>query len=88
MNPLAQAYFADVWDANSGTIQLNTSDSSNVDDSIKYMIDKGIIKPEEAATIKAEVMRMIETGESPDIKLPSLTNESLLVKTFSFLRNK
>ena len=86
-DPVVKAYFADVWNSETNTIELNTLDKSRVDDVINSMIKDGTITKEQAPDIKAEVERRISNDDPPEIKIPAYTNESIFqTKSFSFIK--
>lgn len=67
-DPVTQAYFADVW--KDGQVNINQSEKSRIDDVIQDMIDRKLIKPEQAAEVKAKALDLIESGEEPPMELP------------------
>ena len=82
--PVVQAYFADVYDPESGVINVNLVDKSRLDSTIQEMVRMGKIRPEEAAGIKAEALKLIQSGEEPEIKLPPVNEGLFSVKGLSF----
>ena len=82
--PVVQAYFSDVYDAESGVINVNLVDKSRLDSTIQKMVETGKIKPEEAAGIKAKALELIQSGEEPEIKLPPVNEGLFSVKGLYF----
>jgi hypothetical protein len=85
--PVTKAYFADVWDSEAGLINVNTLDKSKLDKVIQDMIKNGEITAEEAPSVKAKVLQLLNSGEEPEIKLPPVNEGLFSVKGLS-LGNK
>lgn len=84
-DPEVEAYFSDVWQ--NGKLEMNQTTTSRLDEVVDKMVKDGRITKDQAASVKANVTRMIENDEAPEIKLPPAeTNESLFkFKGFSFI---
>ena len=85
-DPVAQAYFSDVYNPETGMIDVNQVDKSRMDEVIADMVKKGIITSEEAPGVKRKAQELIDSGESPNLELPPVKMDEGLFqfKSFSF----
>lgn len=86
-SPLTKLYFADVWNSEAGVIDVNTLDQSRIDKVIQDMIANGEITREQAPGIKAKALKLIESGDEPEINMPPVNEGLFQVKGLSFGHN-
>jgi hypothetical protein len=89
-DPKDALYFADVYNAKNGLIELNTNENSRLDETLDLLIKEGKIKAEEREAVKQAVLDDMEKDKAPDFKSQSAEtspqNEGFLnIKPFSFL---